>query len=285
MSEKIDLTNRDKILRLITISVIVLELFIFACTLVYQLNENKHTETPITEEMAKLYIDHPDKLKPNERIAVSTRNSMYNNEKIYLLISDETIVHQFPWKGWILISIGAPIALFFLVTLITKAYFQAIEPDFKEDEENANQWITALNRLSKINVIWFMLMLVCALFLVWYIPEVVKFAGSVTTAWLARFWWIPTIFLGVVFLTMIWWVYLQYRLKVNVMHMEMEKFKLLQYEEKKTLLLSNDSNSPIQANDYAPSGMLNRFNRDQLWVALIVGIAVLCLGIYRMKLL
>jgi len=249
MSEKIDLTNRDKILRLITISVIVLELFIFACTLVYQLNENKHTETPITEEMAKLYIDHPDKLKPNERIAVSTRNSMYNNEKIYLLISDETIVHQFPWKGWILISIGAPIALFFLVTLITKAYFQAIEPDFKEDEENANQWITALNRLSKINVIWFMLMLVCALFLVWYIPEVVKFAGSVTTAWLARFWWIPTIFLGVVFLTMIWWVYLQYRLKVNVMHMEMEKFKLLQYEEKKTLLLSNDSNSPIQAND------------------------------------
>jgi len=246
MNEKIDLTNRDKILRLIAASVVVLELFIFVCTIVYQLNEKNHMETPITEEMAKLYIDHPEKLRANERIAVSTRNSMYNNQQLYLLISDETIVHQFPWKGWILLSIGAPIGIFFLVTLITKAYFQAIEPDFKEDEENGNQWIMALNRLSKINVIWFMLLLVCALFLVWYIPEVVKFAGSVTTAWLAKFWWIPTALIAVVFLTMIWWIYLQYKLKVNVMHMEMEKFKLLQFEEKKALLLPDSTTRQIQ---------------------------------------
>jgi len=246
MNEKIDLTNRDKILRLITASVVILELFIFACTLVYQLDVKNHIETPITEEMAKLYIDHPEKLKVNERIAVNTRNSMYNNQQIYLLISDETIVNPFPWKGWILLSIGAPIGIFFLATLITKAYFQAIEPDFKEDEENANQWIMALNRLSKINVIWFMLLLVCALFLIWYIPEVVKFAGSVTTAWLAKFWWIPTLLFGIVFLTVIWWIYLQYKLKVNVMHMEMEKFKLLQYEEKKALLLSDNTTRQIQ---------------------------------------
>ncbi|MBI5590714.1 MAG: hypothetical protein HY881_09550 [Deltaproteobacteria bacterium] len=246
MNEKIDLKNRDTILRLIAASVVILELFIFACTLVYQLNEKNHIETPITEEMARLYIDHPEKLKANERIAVSTRNSMYNNQQIYLLISDETIVHQFPWKGWILISIGAPIGLFFLVTLITKAYFQAIEPDFKEEEENTNQWVSALNRLSKINVIWFMLLMVCALFLVWYIPEVVKFAGSVTTAWLVKFWWIPTLLFAIVFLTIIWWIYLQYKLKVNVMRMEMEKFKLLQYEDKKALLLPNDSTRQIQ---------------------------------------
>jgi hypothetical protein len=241
MNEKIDLKNRDTILRLIALSVVVLELFIFACTLVYQLDVKNHIETPITEEMAKVYIDHPEKLKTNERIAVSTRNSMYNNQQIYLLLSDETVVIPFPWKGWILISIGAPIAIFFLITLITKAYFQAIETDFKEDEENANQWIAALNRLSKINVIWFMLLLVCALFLLWYIPEVVKFAGSVTTAWLAKFWWIPTILFAIVFLTIVWWIYLQYRLKVNVMHMEMEKFKLLHFEEKKALLLSEDT--------------------------------------------
>ncbi len=246
MNEKIDLKNRDTILRLITLSVVVLELFIFACTLVYQLNEKIHVETPITEEMAKLYIDHPEKLKANERIAVSTRNSMYNNQQIYLLISDETIVHQFPWKGWILISIGAPIGLFFLVTLITKAYFQAVETDFKEDDENANQWVAALNRLSKINVIWFMLLMICALFLIWYIPEVVKFAGSVTTAWLAKFWWIPAILFAIAFLTMIWWIYLQYRLKINVMHMEMEKFKLLQFEEKKALMLSEGNTGQIK---------------------------------------
>jgi hypothetical protein len=246
MNEKIDLKNRDTILRLITLSVVVLELFIFACTLVFQLDDKNHIETPITEEMARVYIDHPEKLKANERIAVSTRNSMYNNQQFYLLISDETVVVPFPWKGWILISIGAPIGLFFLVTLITKAYFQAIETDFKEDEENANQWISALNRLSKINVIWFMLLLVCALFLLWYIPEVVKFAGSVTTAWLAKFWWIPTILIAIVFLTMVWWIYLQYRLKVNVMHMEMEKFKLLQFEEKKTLMLSENNAGQIK---------------------------------------
>ncbi len=246
MNEKIDLTNRDKILRLITASVVILELFIFVCTIVYQLNEKNHIETPITEEMAKLYIDHPEKLKANERIAVSTRNSMYNNQQLYLLISDETIVHLFPWKGWILISIGAPIGLFFLVTLITKAYFQAIEPDFKEDEENANQWVMALNRLSKINVIWFMLLLVCVLFLVWYIPEVIIFAGSVTTAWLVKLWWIPTLIFSIVFLVIIWWIYLQYKLKVNVMHMEMEKFKLLQFEEKKALLLQDNNTGQIQ---------------------------------------
>lgn len=246
MNEKIDLKNRDAILRLITLSVVVLELFIFAATLIYQLDDKNHTETAITEEMAKLYIDHPEKLKPNERISVSTRNSMYNNQKIYLLLSDETVEHPFPWKGWILLSIGAPIGLFFLVTLITKAYFQAIEPDFKEDQDNANQWIGALNRLSKINVIWFMLLLVCALFLIWYIPEVVKFAGSITTAWLAKFWWIPTLLFSIVFMTIVWWIYLQYRLKVKVMHMEMEKFKLLQYEEKKALLLPENTAGQIQ---------------------------------------
>jgi hypothetical protein len=240
-SEKIDLKNRDSILRLIAVSVVILELFIFVCTLIFQLDEKNHIETPITEEMARLYIDHPEKLKTGERIAISTRNSMYNNQQIYLLISDQVVEVPFPWKGWILISIGAPIGLFFLVTLITKAYFQAIEPDFKENDENSNQWINALNRLSKINVIWFMLLLVCALFLIWYIPEVVKFAGSVTTAWLSRFWWIPTILFGIVFMTMIWWIYLQYRLKVNVMHMEMEKYKLLRYEDKKTLMLPDES--------------------------------------------
>jgi hypothetical protein len=246
MNEKIDLKNRDTILRLIAVSVVVLELFIFACTLIFQLDEKNHIETPITEEMARLYIDHPDKLKSGERIAISTRNSMYNNQQIYLLISDQAVEVPFPWKGWILISIGAPIGLFFLVTLITKAYFQAIEFDFKEDDENVNQWISALNRLSKINVIWFMLLLVCVLFLVWYIPEVVKFAGSVTTTWLSKFWWIPTMLLGVVFTTMIWWIYLQYRLKINVMHMEMEKFKLLQLEDKKTLLLMGNKTGQIK---------------------------------------
>ena len=246
MNEKYDLKNRDTILRLIAVSVIVLELFIFACTLVFQLDEKNHIETPITEEMARLYIDHPEKLKPNERIAISTRNSMYNNQQLYLLISDEAVEIPFPWKGWILISIGAPIGLFFLVTLITKAYFQAIETDFREDDTSANQWVTALNHLSKINVIWFMLLLVCALFLVWYIPEVVKFAGSVTTAWLTKFWWIPTTLFAIVFLTMIWWIYLQYRLKVNVMHMEMEKFKLLQFEEQKALLLQEETSGQIK---------------------------------------
>jgi hypothetical protein len=47
-------------------------------------------------------------------------------------------------------------------------------------------------------------------------------------------------------LTVIWWIYLQYRLKINVMHMEMEKFKLLQYEEKKALLLPESAASQIQ---------------------------------------
>ncbi len=155
-------------------------------------------------------------------------------------------MNPFPWKGWILISIGAPIGLFFLVTLITKAYFQAIEPDFKEDEENANQWISALNRLSKINVIWFMLLLVCALFLVWYIPEVVKFAGKCHFCVAGQILVDSHRFVQIVFLTIIWWIYLQYRLKVNVMHMEMEKFKLLQYEQKKALLLPEETAGQIQ---------------------------------------
>ncbi len=245
MNPKMDLANRDKTLRLIAAAVILLELFIFGCTLVYQLNEKIHTETPITAEMAKVYIDHPEKLKPDERIAVNTLGNMYSHKQTYLLITDKVIVHQFPWKGWILISLGAPIAMFFLVVLITKAYFQAIEPDFEEDEENSGQWVSALNRLSKINVIWFMLLLVCALFLVWYIPEVVKFAGSVTSAWLAKFWWIPTMLVSVFFLIVIWYVYLQYRLKVKLMKMEMEKFKLLEYDEKKALLLPQETTPKI----------------------------------------
>ncbi len=246
MNEKISFKDRDSILKLVTISVLVLELFILGCTLIYQMDEKTHIETPITEEMAKIYIDHPEKLQPNERIAVSTRNSMYNNQQVYLLISDTVIPHYFPWKGWILISIGAPIGLFFLISLITKAYFQAIEPDFKEDDENASQWIIALNRLSKINVIWFMLMLIAMLFLLWYIPEVIKFAGSVTSSWLARFWWIPAILFAIVFLVIIFWLYLQYRLKINVMHMEMEKFKLLQFDERKSLQqLTEDTTPPV----------------------------------------
>jgi len=246
MNDKINFKDRDSALKLIAIAVIILELFILGCTLIYQMDEKNHVETPITEEMAKLYIDHPEKLKSNERISASTLNSMYNNQKVYLLISDATVHHTFPWKGWILIAIGAPIGLFFLISLITKAYFQTIEPDFKEDENNSSQWIVALNRLSKINVTWFMLLLIAVLFLFWYIPELIKFAGNVTSTWLAKFWWIPVSLMAAFFLIIIYWLYLQYKIKLKVMHMEMEKFKMLHYEEKQALLLSDGKNNPVQ---------------------------------------
>ena len=149
INENIDLKNRNSIFRLITVSVVILEMFIFACTLVYQPDGNNRIETPITKEIAKLYIDHPDKLKVNERIAM-------NGHTYFLITVGTTKVNPpFPWKGWTLISIGMPVGIFLLVALITKIYFQAIKPDFKKDEENADHWILALNRLSKSNVIWF----------------------------------------------------------------------------------------------------------------------------------
>jgi len=87
------------------------------------------------------------------------------------------LLSHFPGKDGFFFPLARRLAYFF-GDADYQAYFQAIEPDFKEDEENSNQWIVSLNRLSKINVIWFMLLLVCALFLIWYIPEVVKFCGK-----------------------------------------------------------------------------------------------------------
>ncbi len=226
--------DRESIIKLITISICALELFIAVCTFIYQQDELKHTETPITAEMARPYIESPDKLKPNERIAEDRRYSESGLQKNYVLIREETVVHPFPWKGWLLLSIGAPIALSFIIVLIAKAYFQIVEAVDKnaqaQEEGGANKWVKSLNSLSSVNVVWLMLFFVAVIFLFWYIPEALKFTGSVAMTWLSQYWWIPMIVLALLGIIVLFKIFLQYKLKLKAMEMDMElaKFKYLQ---------------------------------------------------------
>lgn len=246
MSEKINNKDRDVILKLVTVSVCVLELFITIFTLIYQQDVIKHIETPITEEMAKVYIDHPEKLKPNERLALNTYGNE-RNQQTYLLVQDEEQVIPFPWKAWILTSVGVPIGLGFLVLLLTKAYFQVIEPNESETAESSSKFASALNQLGQINIIWFMLISIVVIFLFWYIPEIIKYMGSVAITWLTKYWWVPTTVFLVVVLLISFGIYLQYKLKLKAMHLEMEmaKFKFLQLEGKSHILIDNKTSQPI----------------------------------------
>ncbi len=239
--------DRHSILKLIAVSVCVLELFILLFTLTYQQDVVKRTETPISQEMAQIYIDHPEKLKPDERLALNTYSGS-RPPQTYLLVKEVEQIIPFPWKAWILISIGAPICIAFLVLLISKAYFQAVEPGEGEAAETSGKFVSALNRLSQINIIWFMLLSIIVIFLLWYIPELVKFTGGLAINWLTHYWWIPTIVFLVGVLILLFWMYLHYRLKLKAMSMEMElaKFKFLQLEEKSQILIENKDGSPIQ---------------------------------------
>lgn len=238
--------DRDDIIKLIAISVCVLELFITLTTLIYQQDVVKRTETPITQEMAQVYIDHPEKLKADERLALNTYDGA-RNPRTYLLVKEVEEVIPFPWKAWILISVGAPIGIAFLVLLISKAYFQAIEPGENESAGTSGKFVSALNQLSQINIIWFMLLSIIVIFLFWYIPEIVKYTGGVAMTWLTRYWWIPAIVFFAGVLIFLFWMYLHYRLKVKAMNMEMElaKFKFLQLEGKSQMLIENKGGSPI----------------------------------------
>ncbi len=244
MERIINYKDRDGILKIVAIAVCILELLIVIFTLAYQQDVVKRTETPITQEMAQTFIHHPEKLKPNERVALNSYGSLVNQQP-YLLVREAEDVIPFPWKAWILISVGAPIGIAFLVMLLTRAYFQTVDPGEREPSESTGKFVAALNRLSQINIIWFMLLSIIVLFFFWYIPEVVKYTGGMAITWLTRYWWIPAIVFGVVVSVVLFWIYLQYKLRLRAMNMEMEmaKFKFLQMEGNNQLLLG-ERNSP-----------------------------------------
>lgn len=212
MIENSKQNDRKEILKLITIGICLLELLIAVCTFFYQQDTQSRTETPISEEMARVYIDHPEKLKDNERLAVNRHSA---DQNAYMIITNEIVRRVFPWKGWILLSIGAPVTLAFLIVLVAKAYCQVAELDEKESETLENKWVKGLNTLNRINITWFMLILIGAVLVFWYVPEAIRFAGNVTAEWLIRLWWIPVMICLLVFLTIALWFYLQYRLKLR----------------------------------------------------------------------
>lgn len=235
--------DRNNVMKVVGLSVCGLELIIILLTMVYQQDEIKRTETPLTREIALDYMNHPEKLQANERLAYNAYSSAGN--QTYVLVKTFEKVVPFPWKGWILISVGAPIAMAFLVLLFSKAYFQTVDLEESKPSENQGKFVSALNRLGQINSIWFMLVSIVAIFLAWYIPEIVKYTGEVTMTWLARYWWIPVIFLGIVVSIVIFWIYLQYKLKSKAMKMEMElaKFKFLQLQGNNRFLIDGEGNS------------------------------------------
>lgn len=241
--------DRHEIIRLIALFVCFIELFILFATLIYQKDRVIYTETPLSHEMAQEYIDHPEKLAPGERLALN----LYDNRKnghTYLLIRESEKVIPFPWKAWILISAGAPIGLVFLILIISRAYFQAVKQEDEEKRcaaENPGKVITALNSLGQINVLWFLLISFVTLFLIWYVPKILKATGEAAMAWMTRYWYIPaTLFFSGIGI-FLFWMYLHYRLKVRAMKMEMElaKFKLIQLEHKAPVMIENKDEPPI----------------------------------------
>ncbi len=243
MKNFLSFKDRNHVMKVVGLSVCGLELIIILLTMVYQQDEIKRTETPITREIALDYMNNPEKLQANERLAYNAYSSAGN--QTYVLVKTFEKVVPFPWKAWVLISVGAPIAMAFLVLLFSKAYFQTVDLEESKPSENQGKFVSALNRLGQINSIWFMLVSIVAIFLVWYIPEIVKYTGEVTTTWLARYWWIPVILLGMVVSIVIFWIYLQYRLKSKAMKMEMElaKFKFLQLHDSNRFLIDGEGNS------------------------------------------
>jgi hypothetical protein len=243
MKNSISFKDRNGVLKIVGLSVCALELIIILLTLTYQQDEVKRTETQITKEMAQDYMNHPEKLQENERVANDSYSGAGNQN--YVLVKTFEKVVPFPWKAWILISLGAPIGIAFLVLLFSKAYFQTVDREEGNQTENQGKFVSALNRLSQINSIWFMLVSIIAIFLVWYIPEIVKYTSEVTMTWLARFWWIPVILLCIVVSIVLFWIYLQYKLKSRAMNMEMElaKFKFLQLQGDHRFLIDGEAKS------------------------------------------
>ena len=226
MNENFKQDNRKEILKLITMGVCLLELVIAICTFFYQQDTQSQTETPISEEMARTYIDHPEKLKENERLAVNLHSS---NPNAYMLITNTVVHHPFPWKGWILISIGTPVTLAFLIVLVAKAYCQVAELEEQTPESVENKWINGVNRLNKVNISWLLLVLIVIVLVFWYLPEFIDLIEKITADWLARFWWIPVMVCTFAFFLVVIWFFLQYRLKLRAMemNMEIERLKLL----------------------------------------------------------
>lgn len=248
--------DRKEILRLITIGVCLLELLIAVCTFFYQQDTQSRTEIPISEEMARVYIEHPEKLKENERLSVTTHPA---NQRGYILITHEIVRRAFPWKGWILLSIGVPVTLAFLIVLVAKAYCQVAELEENESGNTENRWIRGINSLSKINIAWFMLVMIGAVLLVWYVPEFLKIAGNASSDWLARFWWIPVMICVLAFLITALWFVLQYRLKLQAlqMKMEFEKLKFLQGAE------SKEAPAIENARSHSPAMIENHLKKEQ----------------------
>lgn len=229
MSEINKQIDRERVLKVIALSVCVFELLVFLFILTYQQDVVKRTETPISEEMAKIYISNPERLKPNQRLGLNPHRGVKNQET-YILVKEEEQVVPFPWKAWILTSVGIPIGMAFLVMLLFKAYFQMVATSGGETAEPSGKIVSALNGLNRISIIWFLLVSLIVIFLFWYIPEVMKYTGEMVMSWLAEHWWFPVSVLGCGVAVLFLYVFLHYRLRIKAMNMEMElaKFKFLQ---------------------------------------------------------
>jgi hypothetical protein len=237
--------DRKEMLKLITIGVCILEIMIAICTFFYQQDTQTRTEIPISEEMARIYIDHPEKLKENEKLAYNVHSV---NQKGYMLITNEIVRHSFPWKGWILLSIGVPVALAFIIVLVAKAYCQVAERSEDEKKSSDNKWIDGLNTLSRIQNAWVLLMVIGAVLCIWFMPEAFQYVSRISVEWLSRFWWIPVMICVLFFLLVALWFYFQFRLKMNAMqmNMEFEKMKYLQGGQPKDIAaIGLDENSTL----------------------------------------
>ena len=236
--------DRKEMLKLITIGVCLLELLIAVCTFFYQQDTQTRTEIPISEEMARIYIDNPEKLKDNEKLSFNIHSV---NQKGYMLITNDIVRHSFPWKGWILLSIGVPVALAFIIVLVAKAYSQVVEWGEDENKSADNKWVDGLNTLSRIQNAWILLMVVGAVLFVWFVPEVIQYVGRISTEWMARFWWIPVMICILFFLLIALWFYFQFRLKMNAMqmNMEFEKMKFLHGGQPKDIAAIESVENPM----------------------------------------
>lgn len=149
------------------------------------------------------------------------------------------IDNPFPFRGWMISSIGIPIGFMLVLGFIFKAwavFFKGEKPVYENNYRNGtNEKTKPSSRLEQIiemvsamNIFVLGFFVIAALFLYWVLPDMVMFISRIGLETIIRFKWF---FIGV-FLTIAvlfsWFIYLRYLLakKAIESRAEIEKIKL-----------------------------------------------------------
>lgn len=182
----------------------------------------------------------------NEVIYESSADKLYEFNKYYFeanfgplenyRVRREKIERPFPFRAWIISSVGLPIGFIMILGFMIKAwsvFFKGEAAVFDHEPngsspEDASKLERLIEKISSLNVFVLGFFIVTILFLYWVLPDMIVFISRAGIETIIKFKWFFIVASFTIAILFGWFIYLRYLLAKKAIESreEIEKYKL-----------------------------------------------------------